>query len=270
MKKILGRILGIISVLILGYQQFCYADVISIEPIDEFRPIAFFIGFIGVVVLIITAISFLSLNATIKKQNEIGQSVDSENNEKIEKKKNGIQRRFYIWGMILSIVGLIYLGLSDEISGIVFLVPLILFVISFIVRLTKNKKISNIICVISVTLVCLIGLGVVVSNRMIENYNKQFLQYQKSESSYWASPRYVSDVEGLINIAIKNNKSGRKTTIIYKSENYTSPEELKKLLSLLNTNQDYRIVIKYDKNYDYIESIELSLYTGEYWTKYEK
>lgn len=171
MKKNSGRILGIISVLILGYQQFCYADLITIEPIDEFRPIAFLIGFIGVIVLIITAISFFTLKSTIRKQNETGQSLESENNEKIEKKKNGIQRRFYIWGMILSIVGLIYLGLSDEISGIVFFIPIILFVISFIVRLNKNKKVSNIICAISVALVCLIGVWVGISNKMITSNN---------------------------------------------------------------------------------------------------
>lgn len=264
MKRILGKILGIISVLILGYQQFCYADVISIEPIDEFRPIAFLIGFIGIIVLIITAISFFTLKSTVRKKSEAGYGFGNDDNEKIEKKKNGIQRRFYIWGMILSIVGLIYLRLSNEISGIVFLVPIILFVISFIVRLNKNKKVSNIICAISVALVCLIGVWVGISNKMIENYNKQFLQYQKSESTYWASPRYVSDVEGLINTTIKNNKSGRKTIIIYEKTNYTSPDELRQLLSKINTNESYYLNIKYDNNYDYIESITLSSYVNNW------
>lgn len=266
MKKFLGRIFGMISILILGYQQFCYADLITIEPIepiDEFRPIAFLIGFIGVIVLIITAISFFTLKSTVRKQSETGYSFGNDDNEKIEKKKNGIQRRFYIWGMILSIVGLIYLGLSDEISGIVFLIPIILFVISFIVRLNKNKKVSNIICAISVALVCLIGVWVGISNKMIENYNNQFLQYQKSKSSYWADLRYVSDVEGLINTTIKNNKSGRKTIIIYENTNDTSPDELRQLLSKINTNKNYTLNIKYDKNYDFIESITLTSYINQ-------
>lgn len=263
MKKFLKRILGIISVLIIGYQQFCYADVVVIEPIDEFRPIAFLIGFIGVIVLIITSISFFALKSTIKKQSEPEFNFENANDEKIEKKQNRIQRRFYMWGMILAIVGLIYLRLSDEISIITFFIPIILFVVSFIVRINKKKKVSNIICGISVALVCIIAIWVGVSNKVIENYNKQFLQYQKSESSYWASPRYVSDVEGLINTAIKNNKSGRKTTIIYQNTNYTSPDALKELLSMLNTSKSYSLNIKYDNNYDYIESITLTSYINQ-------
>ena len=128
MKKFLKRILGIISVLIIGYQQFCYADVVVIEPIDEFRPIAFLIGFIGVIVLIITSISFFALKSTIKKQSEPEFNFENANDEKIEKKQNRIQRRFYMWGMILAIVGLIYLRLSDEISIITFFIPIILFI----------------------------------------------------------------------------------------------------------------------------------------------
>lgn len=107
-------------------------------------------------------------------------------------------------------------------------------------------------------------MGRGISNKMIENYNKQFLQYQKSESTYWASPRYVSDVEGLINTTIKNNKSGRKTIIIYEKTNYTSPDELRQLLSKINTNKSYSLNIKYDNNYDYIESITLSSYVNNW------
>lgn len=268
MKKFVGRILGIISVLIFGYQQFCYADVISTSPTEIlFVPLTFLLGFIGVIILVISAISFFSLKATVKKQSM--PEYDSEKlttltSEEIEKKKNKIQRRFYVWSIILSIIGLIYLGLSSEISGLIFFIPIILFIISIIVRLNKNKKVSNIICGISVALVCIIALWVGISNKMIENYNKQFLQYQKSESSYWASPRYVSDVEGLINSAIKNNKSGRKVTIIYQNTNYTSIDELKQLLGILSANKNYSMETKYDKNYDYIESITLSKYINEY------
>ena len=37
MKKFFKRTLGISSVLILGYQQFCYADVISTSPTEIYR-----------------------------------------------------------------------------------------------------------------------------------------------------------------------------------------------------------------------------------------
>lgn len=264
MKKFLGRIFGLISVLIFGYQQFCYADVI-VSPLGGFSlfDLTFLLAFIGVIILITSAISFFSLKATIKNQSM--PEYDSENLktlsiEKIEKKKSTIQRRFYVWGMILAIIGLIYLALSEEISVIVFFIPIILFVISFSIRLKKNKKASNIICAISVIFVCIIGSWVGLSNKMIENYNKQFLQYEKSESSYRFGPKYVSDIVGFINTTIQNNKSGKNTTIVYKNTNYTSPDELRQLLSLLNTNKKYALNIKTDDNNNYIESITLTSY----------
>lgn len=267
MKKFCKRILGIIIVLVSGYQQFSYADIIAISPTEIlFEPLSFLVGFIGVTILIISAISFFSLKATIKKQSMPeydGQKLKTLSPEEIEKKKSKIQRRFYVWGMILAIIGLIYLGLAKEISGIIFFIPIILFIVSFIKRLNKNIKASNIICAISVALVCLMGIWVNISNKMIEDYNKQFLQYQKSESSYRDSPTYVSDIEGLINTAIKNNKNGRKTTIVYQNTNYTTPDELKQLLSKLNTDKSYSLKIKRDKNYDYIESITLNLYINQ-------
>lgn len=66
---------------------------------------------------------------------------------------------------------------------------------------------------------------------------------------------YVSDVHKLIDTTIKNNKSGRKTTIIYQKVKYTSPDELQKLLDKLNINKTYSWDINYDINF--IESIEL-------------
>lgn len=124
-----------------------------------------------------------------------------------------------------------------------------------------KKFVGRILCGIAVALVCIIALWVGISNKMIENYNKQFLQYDK-KSSYW-HPSYVSDVEGLINSVIKNNKSDRKLTIIYQNTNYTSIDELKQLLSKLSTDKNYSMEIKYDKKYDYIESITLSTYVNQ-------
>ena len=72
MKKFIGRILGIISVLIFGYQQFCYADVVypsSTETI--FISFTYLLGFIRVIILLISAISFFSLKETVKNQKKI-------------------------------------------------------------------------------------------------------------------------------------------------------------------------------------------------------
>lgn len=253
MKKFVERILGIILILVLGYQQFCYADMIDTPSTAEllFEPITFLVCLIGVIILIISAISFFSLKATVKKQNMVEHDSNKSktlSSEEIEKKKHKIQRRLYVWGMILAIIGLIYLGLAGEISVVAFFIPIILFIISIIVRLSKNKKVSNIICAISIVFICLMGL----SNKMIESYNEQFLQYEESENQF--SAPYVSDVEGLINTAIKNNKSGRKTTFIYQNTNYTSSDELKQLLSKLNTDGRYNIDIEYNNDNDYINN----------------
>ena len=262
MKKFSKRIIEIVFILILSYQQFSYADIIIEEirhdPVANFRPIAFLIGFIGVIVLLISAISFFCLKGTVKKQNI--SEYDCENFKDIEKKKDTIQRRFYLWGMILAIIGLIYSKKNGEISNITFFIPIILFIISVITRLCKKKKISNIICGITVVLVCIIVLWNVILNKNIENYNAQFTSYIEDEKSYISRNRYISDVEGLLNTAINNNKSGRKTTIIYQSTNYTSEDELKQLLSKIDTNKRYIISITYDKSYDYIECIKLTSY----------
>ena len=97
---------------------------------------------------------------------------------------------------------------------------------------------------------------------MNENYNKQFLEYQINTSAYLVEPRYVNNVEGLINTAIKNNKIGKKVTFVYENTEYTSEEELKQLLGKLNINKTYFMYTKYndDNEYSYIESIILSKY----------
>jgi membrane-associated HD superfamily phosphohydrolase len=89
--------------------------------------------------------------------------------------------KLYFCGMLLAIMGLLYLAKSDEITSITFFIPIVLFVISIILRLIKNKKVSNIIWIISMALVCIIGARVGISNY---NYNKQFMQYMEKEYNY--------------------------------------------------------------------------------------
>jgi len=261
MKKVLGKIVGIILGWILVYPQFCYADVVDTIDIT-FTTVPFLIGFIGVIILLVSAISFFCLKATVKKQNMpdyVGEKTDILDTEEIEKRKNKIGRRFYIWTMVFSVMELIHLGLNDEISLYIFLIPILIFVLSIIVRLDKHKKLSNIICGVSVVLVCIIALWCFASNKITENYNRQFVQYVKNEWNYKFAPRYISDVEGLINTAIENNKNERKVTFIYKNIHYTSVEELKQLLSKINTSNYYSMEANQD-NKGYIKTITLSSY----------
>lgn len=102
-------------------------------------------------------------------------------------------------------------------------------------------------------------------NKLIENYNNQFTKYIESESSYWGTSRYISDMEGLINTVIdNNNKNKRKITIISGNTKYTSVDELKQLLNEINTKLKYEVVNGYDNNYEYIESMTISPYCNRY------
>ena len=272
MKKIFFKILGIVLSLIICYQHFSYADVVVVDQIEESRPIAFIVGLILVVVLVISAISFFALKSTVKKQNKSGYdtgTLDNLNNKKIEKKKNIVEFIFYICIIILSTLVLIYLSSNWKTSTIIIFIPIILFIISLIFRMFKNRKISNILCGASVVLICIIITHYI----MIGNYNNQFTKYIDNIDSYYAEPRYTSDVEGLITAAINNNRIGRKITLIYQNTNYTSVDELKQLLNKLNTRVKYSITLNYNHNYyndySYIESITLDSYVNRIFSKYK-
>ncbi len=257
MKKVLTKILVTIFVLIIGYQQFSYADVVVIDSAFYFAPIAFLAGFIGVIVLVISAISFFSLKMTVKKQNMVDydrEKLATLNKEEIEKKENKILIILYIVEIILSVIVIIYLNLNEEISIFNYLLPIILFIISIIIRLNRDKEISNFICGVSVIIVCIITLCIGISKKMIENYNNQFLQYKEG---IYGNDEYSVDVKKIINKAIENNKSGKKVTFIYEDVNYTSVDELGQLLNELNTRKKCLMTIEYDNNDDYIESITL-------------
>ena len=268
MKKVLTKILVTIFVLIIGYQQFSYADMVVNDSEIYFIPIVFLVGFIGVIVLIISAISFFSLKITVKKQNMVeyeGKKLATINKEEIEKKKNRIQRRFYIWGMILSIIVIIYLDLIKEFSIFNFLLPIILFVASIIIRLNKNKKLSNIICGISVILVCIITLWTIISNIIIENYNNQisevspelnslynrFLHYEGKQQKGTLVKSQILDEEDKAKYRedyekIKFKITYNQTTIIDIDAN--NLDEISNLMKQISNTEKYDIEIQGDSD----------------------
>lgn len=154
MKQRFKKILGVLFALILVSSKFAYADVvpIGVESII-YKPWEFLIGFICIIILVISAISYLNLKATIKMQKLPGTDESlfiSE--EKIKRKKDTIQWMIYVSCSILAIIELIFLYNGYKISGIMFSIPMILFGISIIARIYKNKKVSNIICIVSVVI----------------------------------------------------------------------------------------------------------------------
>ena len=269
MKKFLVRTLLIVSILIFGYQNFCYADVVPIFP-SIYELTALIPGlliFIAIVIFIICAISYLALKATVKKQNTPsvnGEGSNSLNPENIEKKKNRIQMGLYLSGLAIALSCLILFYINkEEIDIFALIIPIMIIVISFIVRLLKMKKASNILLGISVVLVCLIGIWVGITNKQIQDYNNKFLNLEEFNETSIHYGYYINDVESFINAAIENNKNDRKLSIEYNDTSYTSPEELEELLSKVNKNLKYKAENIYDVNNDYIESIKLNIYVNE-------
>ena len=208
---------------------------------------------IGIIILLISAIAFFILHSKIKNKNADEVSI---------KKINKIQRIIYIWIMILSIIGNMILIIEYKIPEITIYITIILFIISIIVRFIINKKASNIICAISASCIFIVAIWNFVSDKIIENYNEQFLQYRQAVYNGF-DIYYVSDTEGLIETVINNNKkNSRKVTIIYKENYYTSVEELNRLLNEIDMNNYYFMTNKYD--YDYIKTIKLQRYIGMY------
>ena len=116
------------------------------------------------------------------------------------------------------------------------------------------------------------------SEKNIENYNQQFLQYLKDDENGFAYKvdgenvsiykatndildyGYTDNVEGLINTVTKNNKNERKVTMIYQDKEYTSADELNVLLNGLDTNKKHTMECRIDLTSKYITEIELGTY----------
>lgn len=250
MKKFLGKIIGIDLVFILGYQKFSYADVYVPDPIEENAPIAFLIGLILVTVVVISAITLLSLKITTRNlEKESKENLIEKNN----KKMNIIQLVIYISTIVIAIIGHIYSDHEFYFSEIWFYIPIIGIIISIIIRgIFRKRKISNIICGISVVLICIIPLHC----KSVEDYNGKLFKYNKYKYNT------VEDVDGLIKEVVENNIKLNKVTIIYQGKSYTSMNELTQLITQIDKNKNYRMV-NIDTKFNYIKSITLAPYIDE-------
>ena len=127
----------------------------------------------------------------------------------------------------------------------------------------EKKKLSYIIYFVAIVSIGIMPLMNFISEKRIENYNNQFLQYQEIEYREYMYREYkysyVLDTNNLIKNTINNNKNNKKqVSLIYHTKTYTTEAELKQLQTMLNISTRYYIAIKKDKNYEYIESIALS------------
>lgn len=265
MKRILKRISAMVAFLIGMFQNFCFADVIVSDPTDYITPVWFGVIIIGVIVIIISLISFFSLKSMVKREEKNDYNSESDLKDTIKNKEKQIrkkEKKIYIWAIIICIMLAMYMAKS----WISLLIPIFLVIISIISRNMEKKKLSYIIYFVAIVSIGIMPLMNFISEKRIENYNNQFLQYQEIEygehmyrNYYTYKYSYITNINDLITTTINNNKNNKKqVSLIYLNKTYTTEAELKQLQTMLNISNRYYITIKKDKNYEYIESITLS------------
>ena len=221
MKKRLERISLIGFLLIILWNNFCYADVVS--PAENIAASLISLTWVGIViiglaVLIISIISFFILHM-IEKQ---------ENMEKMHKNN----RRIYVSAIVLAIMS--HLLLQVRASIWIFLIPIILFIISICIR-KKNRRISNILCVIAILIVCIIPLSCYYIEQNVKEYNGTFSKWSNTFSKW-------SNVSELIDLVDKNNlENNNKITITYENQTYQTTQELNILNNKLDKDSQYYI-----------------------------
>lgn len=139
MKKRLERIGLIVFLLIILWNNFCYADMVT--PAVNIGASLISLTWVGIViiglaVLIISIISFFILHiySSIETENE-----KQENIEKMHKNN----RRIYVSAIVVAIMSHLLLQGIFRASIWIFLIPIILFIISICIR-KKHRRISNI------------------------------------------------------------------------------------------------------------------------------
>lgn len=246
MKKVLKRIFMLAFVLVIGYQQFTYADVVSVEPIDILKLPAILGGFVCVVILVVSAISFLTLKFTTKKNVE---NFEDNKNKDLKMYK----KMMYVCVIILSIVCAMYAWSEYKVP--VLLIPIIVLVISIIFRLNKEKKISNIICGIAVVCICIVSVINFIQDKKREN--EYIPDYVKNYSKYEGTGIRGRNIRSLIMQVQANSASsdiiehnikyilnnGEMETININQEN----TDISLLMSKIKKTNKYTVEISYEK-----------------------
>ena len=259
MKKNIERIIGILIASIICYQHFSYADVYVPERVF-FNDVPFPIIIAFVYFMVVFAILFFDMKISIKM------AKTKNNDEELLARK---QKKLNIYGTILYIfINTIFICICIFVLqydykvyfGKILLFPIIvLYCSSFATRMRKNRKASNILCMIAIFLMIIMWGSFPLSKARIDNYNAKFINYIENYDAYITSPRYTTDVEGLINTIINHNKySRKKVSITYDEKEYVSSDELRQLLEGLDKERFYKVETQYDENSEYIEKFSLT------------
>ena len=146
MKKSLKKTL-ILFIFIIGLiQNYCFADVVISDPIYNFSFLWLGIIIIGIMVIIISLISFLTLKLVVR--NEEKTYYDNNLKDSVEFKKVKIQNWeniIYILCITICIMVTIYISFKFSHSPLALLISLVFIATSIIFRNLKRKKVSYIL-----------------------------------------------------------------------------------------------------------------------------
>lgn len=236
MKKILIknfiRIAIIIFLIMAFYQNFCFADIIAptddqISGIGDYVFVLILI--IGLIVLLVSIISFFILHILVKKDRTSKTIKKSKRAMMIRKMRKFI----YILAIFFAIAGsfislfLTHIEYDYMVGKWIFLfnIPIIILCIISIALRKNKRKVSNIICVITILLaillICIIPLTFYNIDKKFEDYNQTFKDY--------------TSITELINLVSENNiNNENKITVVFNDTEYTTTKELNILKNMLN------------------------------------
>lgn len=287
MKKRIMRILGFLLIIILLNQNCCYADlyVPAHHRSINIRARDLLIVKIGILVVLVSVISYLVLKSIYKKRNkkeDIESTEGTLNKKRIERFMGTFKLCIYSFVTIFSlwwyayVVNLYHHSFYsfkfnrfrlEELSldlVVLLIFPAILYICSYFAEIFKKEKIANFIWISSLVLIIILSAIFIIPVESVELFNNRFIIYE-FHPSLSSGELYTNDVEGLVETAIENNnKFGKKITIMYDGVKYKTSDQLEILLTKLDKNSTYYIREEYYNNdkSSYLETLELRLYVS--------
>ena len=178
MKNSLKKMLGIFLGIIIFYNNFCYADVAFINPVEV--SMRYLIIPIVIIVLVISGISYFVLRATASKENE-----DEDTMLNVDRKIIFVSS--FIIVVMASVVYIIEGKDSNyHFPAQIFIVIMAMFELSILLKIIKKKKLANILIVISALTMCIASTYTSINSRTRETppeykitvFNSKFTKYE--------------------------------------------------------------------------------------------
>ena len=206
MKNSLKKMLGIFLGIIIFYNNFCYADEIIINPVEiSIR----YLIIIAIVVLVISGILYFVLRATASKENE-----DEDTMLNVDRKIIFVSS--FIIVVMASVVYVVEEYSDYHFPIQIFIVVMVMFVLSIILKIIKKKKLANILIVISALTMCIASTYTSINSRTRETPPEYKITVFNSKFTKYEGDRVPgTQVKGLIEdvLAINDDESYKASNI---------------------------------------------------------